>query len=178
MDEKMQVQYVDVREAVEEVLEDTRHDLWKAMEKIEYVLSKKDFFSRVCEKRKARERWAAEIIDFEPDHADHFKALIVEWISKYYTLEEADYKVLDHPVDSIIAPGGHIFMARYQGEIVGTCGLMKMTEDSYELVKMAVSLPLAASISLGYQEKPVNKKPKKSVHCAYTWKAIPSKMQL
>lgn len=149
MDKKMKVQYVDVREAVEEVLEETRHDLWKAMEEIEYVLSKKDFFSRVCEKRKARERQAVEIIDFEPAHAEHFKALNVEWISKYYTLEEADYKVLDHPIDSIIAPGGHIFMARYQGEIVGTCGLMKMNDGGYELVKMAVS-PAARGKHIGW----------------------------
>lgn len=149
MNERMQIQYLDVREAVEEVLDETRHDLWKAMEEIEYVLSKKDFYSRVVEKRKIRERQAVEIIDFEPAHAEQFKALNVEWISKFYTLEEADYKILDHPIDTIITPGGHIFMARYEGEIVGTCGLMKMNDGGYELVKMAVS-PAARGKHIGW----------------------------
>ena len=35
MNERMQIQYLDVREAAEEVLAETRHDWWKAMEEIE-----------------------------------------------------------------------------------------------------------------------------------------------
>jgi len=149
MDRRMQIQYIDVREAVEEVLGQTRHDLWKAMEEIEYVLSKKDFFTRVYEKRKERERQSVNIIDFQPDHADAFKTLNEEWISKYYKMEEEDHKILDHPFENIIEPGGHIFMAEYQGELVGTCGLMKMRDDGYEMVKMAVA-PAARGKHIGW----------------------------
>lgn len=149
MNQRMQIQYLDVREAVEEVLDETRHDLWKAMEEIEYVLSKKDFFTRVYEKRKERERQAVKIIDYLPKHASAFKALNEEWISKYYQLEKADYKVLDDPDGSILAAGGHIFMAEYEGEIVGTCGLMKMADGGYEMVKMAVA-PAARGKHIGW----------------------------
>ncbi|NRB52478.1 MAG: GNAT family N-acetyltransferase [Saprospiraceae bacterium] len=149
MNRRMQIQYLDVREAVEEVLDETRHDLWKAMEEIEYVLSKKDFFTRVYEKRKERERQAVSIIDYQSKHAPAFKALNEEWISKYYQLEKADYKVLDDPEGNIIAPGGHIFMAEYDGEVVGTCGLMKMADGGYEMVKMAVA-PAARGKHIGW----------------------------
>lgn len=149
MERRMQIQYLDVREAVEEVLDQTRHDLWKAMEEIEYVLSKKDFFTRVCEKRKERERKSVKIIDFKPEHAQAFRDLNVEWISKYYELEAEDLKVLDHPVQSIIDPGGHIFMAEYEGQLVGTCGLLKMSDGGYEMVKMAVT-PAARGKHVGW----------------------------
>lgn len=149
MDRRMQIQYIDVREAVEEVLDQTRHDLWKAMEEIEYVLSKKDFFTRVCEKRKERERQAVRIIDFQPEHAQAFKDLNVEWIAKIYQLEEADLRLLDHPIENIIDKGGHIFMAEYKGELVGTCGLLKMSDGGYEMVKMAVT-PTARGKHIGW----------------------------
>lgn len=35
-------------------------------------------------------------------------------------------------------PGGHIYLARYEDEIVGTCALIKANSDTYELAKMAV----------------------------------------
>ncbi len=149
MNRRMQIQYLDVREAVEEVLDETRHDLWKAMEEIEYVLSKKDFFTRVYEKRKERESRAVSIIDFQSEHAPAFKSLNEEWISKFYELEQEDYKVLDDPEGSIIKSGGHIFMAEYDGEVVGTCGLMKMEDGGYEMVKMAVA-PAARGKHIGW----------------------------
>jgi len=38
-----------------------------------------------------------------------------------------------------LQPGGHILMARYNREIVGTCALIKTDDDTYELAKMAVT---------------------------------------
>jgi N-acetylglutamate synthase-like GNAT family acetyltransferase len=54
-------------------------------------------------------------------------------------LEEADYQSLNHPDEKILKPGGHIFLARHKGEIVGTCALIKMNGSTYELAKMAVT---------------------------------------
>jgi len=36
-----------------------------------------------------------------------------------------------------LKPGGHIFFAKYEGEIVGTCAMIKMDDDTFELAKMA-----------------------------------------
>ena len=36
-------------------------------------------------------------------------------------------------------PGGHIYLARHNNKIVGTCALIKVNDDTYELAKMAVT---------------------------------------
>ena len=56
-------------------------------------------------------------------------------------LEEADRLALEHPQESILAPGGQIYMALADGEPVGCCALIAAEHDPgvYELAKMAVS---------------------------------------
>ena len=51
------------------------------------------------------------VVDYQPEFKQAFTALNKEWISNYFKLEEADYKVLNDPDQSIIAKGGHIFVA-------------------------------------------------------------------
>jgi len=89
-----------------------------------------------------------EILDFEPAFAGRFKELNEEWISRYFIMEEADYRSLGDPVGYIIAKGGFILMARYEGEIVGTCALINEGEGVFELAKMAVA-PKAQGLKIG-----------------------------
>jgi GNAT superfamily N-acetyltransferase len=81
----------------------------------------------------------AEIIDFSPAFREAFRTLNHEWINHYFVLEDLDHQILDHPERFILAPGGHILMARYQQEIVGTCAVIKVSETVLELGKMAVT---------------------------------------
>ncbi|MHC2990063.1 MarR family transcriptional regulator [Pontibacter sp. HJ8] len=89
-----------------------------------------------------------QILDFEPQHAAAFRALNEEWITRYFVMEEADYKSLSDPYGYILDKGGYILMASYQGEIVGTCALINDGEGVYELAKMAVT-PKAQGLQLG-----------------------------
>lgn len=85
-------------------------------------------------------RPAVDIIDFEPRHAPDFKRLNVEWLERYFVVEPIDEEVLSHPQTAILDPGGCILLARCQGEIVGTCAIIKADGDRrYELSKMAVT---------------------------------------
>lgn len=79
-----------------------------------------------------------------------FKALNEEWISKYFEMEEADYKALDNPEEYILDKGGKILVALYRDEPLGVCALIKMNdpEYDYEMSKMAVS-PKAQGKNLG-----------------------------
>jgi GNAT superfamily N-acetyltransferase len=63
----------------------------------------------------------------------------VEWLEKYFYVEAIDLEVLSHPEDVILKPGGFILLARYTGEIVGTCALIKAGRGRIELSKMAVT---------------------------------------
>ncbi len=79
-----------------------------------------------------------KIVDYEPRFQSAFKRLNVEWIETHWQLETADRKVLDDPQKHIIDPGGHIFMALDDPAVIGTCALIKATDATFELAKMAV----------------------------------------
>ena len=87
--------------------------------------------------------------DFRPGDQPIFRQLNEEWISRYFTLEPADLKALDHPEEYILAPGGRILFAEVDGQVVGTCALIKMADGGYELAKMAVA-PAAQGQQIGY----------------------------
>ena len=89
------------------------------------------------------------ILDYEPAHQPAFRALNHEWISYYFTLEPIDNEMLDDPQGYILNPGGHIFMASYDGDLVGTCALINEHGGVYELAKMAVS-PRAQGLGIGW----------------------------
>jgi len=79
-----------------------------------------------------------EIIEYEDKHQADFAALNYAWIEKYFKVEEEDKKALEAPHKKIIAPGGAILLVALGEEIVGTCALIKMTNEKYELAKMAM----------------------------------------
>jgi GNAT superfamily N-acetyltransferase/predicted transcriptional regulator len=146
---KIQDQYRDVNDAIETAMAETSHNLWEALEEWEHLLEQKSLLQRVQAQRKERESKKVRIVDYTPDFQPVFKALNEEWISTYFTLEEADHKALDHPDEYILDKGGHIFIALYEDEPVGACALIRMDNDTYELAKMAVS-PKVQGKNIGF----------------------------
>jgi putative acetyltransferase len=80
---------------------------------------------------------SVEILLFEPALRDDFKRLNLAWIERYFTVEPHDLEQLDHP-EACVESGGMIFFARMEGDIVGTCALIRAKEGEFELAKMAV----------------------------------------
>jgi ribosomal protein S18 acetylase RimI-like enzyme len=83
-------------------------------------------------------RGAVQIIPYKAEHAYHFERLNKAWIEKYFWLEETDKWVLENPHNAILAKGGAILMATYNGSVAGTVALKKVSDDIYEFTKMAV----------------------------------------
>ncbi len=81
-----------------------------------------------------------EIIDYYPDHKAAWKAINEAWIKAAYTMEEIDHQHCSYPETSILAGGGQILLATYDGKVVGTAGLLMDDPSTYELIKMAVDL--------------------------------------
>src|SRR5437763_12903597 len=50
-----------------------------------------------------------------------------------------DRKLLTDPENQIIKPGGYIFFAEHNNEILGTAALIKHNNKTFELAKMAVT---------------------------------------
>jgi N-acetylglutamate synthase-like GNAT family acetyltransferase len=67
-----------------------------------------------------------------------FRELNEAWISKYFRLEDKDRETLNDPHTHILLKGGQIFMAFVDGEPIGCCALLKMSDTTMEVAKMAV----------------------------------------
>ena len=136
---KIREQYADVTEAVQELLAESHSDLWRALGQVEASLEERDLLSRVKQKYQRRQQAETDIVDYSAEHGEVFRDLNLEWIERYFEVEDSDRESLDDPQHHILDPGGAIVMACHHGNVVGTCALIKMDDERYELAKMAVS---------------------------------------
>ncbi|WP_299457201.1 helix-turn-helix domain-containing GNAT family N-acetyltransferase [uncultured Microscilla sp.] len=117
----------------------TGYDIIDVMDKFEKQLEQTSLYDRVMEYRKQQLLGEAQIIAYTPAHQKYFAQLNYEWLNKYFKVEPCDAALLDDPQKNIIDKGGYICFAQLNGEIVGTCGLYKINDGVYELIKMAVT---------------------------------------
>lgn len=80
-----------------------------------------------------------EIVDFNPDYAAAFERLNLEWLEKYFWVEDVDRRILSNPQADVIDHGGHILFVIVANEPVGTVALKHHGDGCYELTKMAVT---------------------------------------
>ena len=95
--------------------------------------------SSVCDFAPLMPHDGLRIVPFRAEHAAPFRDLNLAWIEKYFAVEERDARDLGDPATHIIAPGGYIFMAELNGEVVGAVALMCEAEGVFELAKMTVA---------------------------------------
>jgi ribosomal protein S18 acetylase RimI-like enzyme len=80
-----------------------------------------------------------EVIPYTVELREPIKSLNIEWLERYFVVEQDDTLQLNNPQEQIIDKGGMIFYAQMRHEIVGTAALMKVDDGVYELGKMAVT---------------------------------------
>ena len=113
------------------------------IENIEIRLTEKSFYNRVHDSLKKN----VSIVSYHEKYAQLFHDLNIDWLEKYFYVEEHDKEVLENPKSYIIDSNGFIFFAKYDDKIVGTVALMNEPEG-YELSKMAV-LPVYQGLKIG-----------------------------
>ena len=145
---EMEKIWEDIARAMHDTLLPHRHHLLQAIAATENEFRQKAFFDRVKEITTKRQLEEVEIIPYAPELGDYFKSINYDWITEYFELEEIDRKVLQDHKAYILDRGGEIFFARYRNEIVGTCALIKISDDRYELAKMGV-LPQYRGLQIG-----------------------------
>lgn len=79
------------------------------------------------------------IVDFAPEYAEAFKRLNLEWLEKYFWVEDIDRVILSDPQAEVIDHGGFILFALLDDEPVGTVALKHHGDGRFELTKMAVT---------------------------------------
>ena len=73
----------------------------------------------------------AQIITYQPKYRQNFIDLNKEWLQKYFVVEPHDVHVFNNIEE--------VFFCKCNDEIVGTAAMQKIDEQSFELVKMAVT---------------------------------------
>lgn len=112
-------------------------DMLAFLDTLESRVAEKGFRHRTLEELKRRREVA--VIEFDERYAEDFGRLNYEWIAAAYTVEPHDHDILDHPLETVIRPGGQIFFAVVDGAAAGTVALIPMGDNDLELAKMAVS---------------------------------------
>lgn len=78
-------------------------------------------------------------IEFQKEYAADFYNLNIEWLEKYFYVEDYDREVLSKPEEYILSKGGILLFALVENKVVGTAALINRGDEGYELSKMAVS---------------------------------------
>jgi DNA-binding MarR family transcriptional regulator/N-acetylglutamate synthase-like GNAT family acetyltransferase len=129
----------DIEAATQEVIKEGGSNLLEILNRVELALDEKDMYERVKARIRRRQYEAVEIIDYLPQYKSQFKALNIEWLRKYFTVEKNDRTLLSDPQKEILQKGGFINFARIEGKVVGTAALLKHGDGIFELAKMAVT---------------------------------------
>lgn len=82
---------------------------------------------------------STHVVDYSPQHRDAFRDLNLEWIERFFAVEESDRTMLGDPESTILDRGGCIFVALDGDAVTGVCSLVPAGAKSYQLAKMAVS---------------------------------------
>lgn len=79
-----------------------------------------------------------EVKPFRREWREHFYRINAEWLERNWTIEDIDHRVLSQPEKLVLDPGGAIFFALVDGEVIGTCALLQESPGVFELTKMGV----------------------------------------
>lgn len=137
--EKLLPIWEDLRFCIDEILQSSEHSLMPAVYSFEQQHERLSLSERIRAKNQLKSSSEVEIITYESRYASDFKCLNIEWLEKYFYVEEYDYEVLSNPEKYVLANGGNIYFARYRDEIIGTVALMLTPDGKVELTKMAVT---------------------------------------
>jgi len=103
---KCRPSFDDVTTAIEKAMKKLTHDLWKAIAEMGVPPWGKKASCAGYWKKKDRESSEVQIVDYTPADQSAFRRLNEEWITKYFRMEEAIIRRLDHPGEYIPDKGG------------------------------------------------------------------------
>lgn len=122
-----------------EIINEVDPKFFVTLSLLEERIKSKSIFERVREKVKDEQIKSIKIVKFHNEYRQKFKELNLDWLNKYFEVEDEDLKALENPDAYYINSGGEIFFALIDDEICGTCAIKKISNRIYELSKMAVS---------------------------------------
>lgn len=113
-------------------------DLMAALGHLERRLDERPMADRIRVELRRQDYEAVRINAMGPDDETVFADLNRAWIEEVFEMEDEDRRILFHPRETIVDKGGQVYMARLEGDTVGTCALVRERSGIFELAKMAV----------------------------------------
>lgn len=148
--QKMEPVWRAVRQAMQSAVDEGGGEFLQHLAGLETRLQERSFYDRFSDQMR-RQSDPVVIHSFEPRYARSFYDLNEAWIEHYFTIEPADLKVLSDPEGAIVDQGGDVLFAVGAGdEVMGTCALIRQSDRTGELAKMAVD-EQAKGLQIGYQ---------------------------
>jgi DNA-binding MarR family transcriptional regulator/GNAT superfamily N-acetyltransferase len=129
----------EIRLVTKELCDESKCDILFDIKKIEDQLDRKSLYERLRLRMFQDNPGEIQIKTYRPAYKKYFNLLNLEWLKKYYTIEDKDKKILDDPNRKIIKKGGTIYFANLDNYIVGTVALIKHKNGIFELAKLAVT---------------------------------------
>jgi len=118
----------EIRAANAELFAEAGSTLLGEVDKLERLLDQRSMYQRVRQRLQRRQLAQVKITVYRRACAA-FKALNVEWLEKYFTVEQHDLAVLNDPDQMILGKGGKILFASLGGRIAGTCASCRMARS-------------------------------------------------
>jgi len=134
--DKLKPLWSNIEQANRAFLQEADGDLLAVLDQLESALKRKDMYQRVMEIHSTN---GLRIRNFEQSDLEDFKSLNYEWLNRYLKIEQLDIDILSNPDTYILKDGGAIFMAEWEGEIVGTCAIIKYNPTTFEIAKLGVT---------------------------------------
>ncbi len=128
----------DIESVIQSYIEDTGLDGQYLLSNSDRIFDFRTIKNDVEKKYKDRLLKEIKIVPYERKYKKAFKQLNYEWLKKYFEIEKEDKRILSYPEEEIIKKGGEIFFAMLKKEAVGTCAVIRVNANTYELLKMAV----------------------------------------
>ena len=79
-----------------------------------------------------------KIMEYQEGYKPDFIKLNLDWVQRYFVPEQADYDVLNN-VDELLGKGSMIYFAVEDGKVLATCMAMPLTDDVWEICKLAAA---------------------------------------
>jgi DNA-binding MarR family transcriptional regulator/N-acetylglutamate synthase-like GNAT family acetyltransferase len=129
-----------VRRAAQAICEGPDTDILSQISRIEDNLQTRALNARIQDElASAGGAPALRLVEYDERLAPEFDAITREWVEDMFTLEANDIKIIENPKEMILDRGGEILFVEAEGlGIVGTCALMRVDGDTFELTKMGV----------------------------------------
>jgi ribosomal protein S18 acetylase RimI-like enzyme len=128
----------EIGRAVGELLAEAEGDLLSGIGRFEKAFARRSVVDRVRERLRLEPRRRLTIVDYRPAYKKHFRSLNEEWLRGHFTIDKEDAAVMADPMGRVVLGGGCVLFALWDGEVAGTCAVMKHPGGLLELCKMAV----------------------------------------